>query len=261
MTNKWGAWLAGASHARRKYPPRLMLLPLLGLSSLACGGTATTTSDGPAAHGPTSSAGKSNGYAGTAPDGVDASTSYGGSSGATAHNVQCESPTVDPVTALVRCSNGFAHRPTAASCAPVAGDFGSGGATGAACEQDDDCPTDHVCVCDGSTRAGQCVAAQCHLDSECGGSSLCILIPGMHACMRRAHILLHTSRQMHFRLGLRQCQLPRSFLYGGQLRHRRVVLRAGALISSKMNLSSPAVSRVVTRSLHDRSSTLWSAFE
>jgi len=194
---------------------RASLLLSLGLSPLACGGTALTTSNG---DGGSSAQAGANAQGGTNP--VGGMTSGGaGSTGGTGSPRSCENPTVSPVTKLTNCSNGLSHRAEATACTytspppPSAGGEGGGGGeasaggstpcTGSAdcstllrgyCEFGGDaesvcrsgCLTDAdcgggVCLCDG-TSPGRCTSGDCHVDADCGKDAFCAPVPPPPGC-------------------------------------------------------------------------------
>ena len=199
---------------------RLSLLVSLGLLSQACGGSALTASGGgsggadpqggasPGGGGATNG-GASPGGGGATNGGASPGGSGAANGGATSGTRECQSPTVDALTGLVKCANGFSHRAQAVKCAaPVeatggAGpdeppsDAGSGGFQScttdaecsalrfgycsrgfgapsqceAGCQEDSDCGSG-VCICDGKTP-GRCQPSDCRVDTDCTANSWC----------------------------------------------------------------------------------------
>jgi hypothetical protein len=192
---------------------RASLLVSLGLSPLACGGTAISASDAEGSAGSPPSAGGQGGgsYAGGPYGNGSGGLSYAGSSYGSQGGVgpytagtgggpvvqggtggysapQCDSPTFDRVTHLTRCASGLEHRPTAVACPYFeggwAGETGEAGAgdIGTACQSDSDCATGQLCECQGGGTPGSCVTAACRVDADCGANSLCAaaLEPGSY---------------------------------------------------------------------------------
>jgi hypothetical protein len=133
---------------------RFALLACLGLPPIACGGTTIETG-------------------GDEPSAV---------------KVTCSSPQLDPVTALVTCSEGYVHRPVAVSCddanaeaAPSAG--GGSGVDQRSLPRVTDqvrCDT-QPSVCDSfqygycsSGQAGSLCASGCASDADCGPQAICV---------------------------------------------------------------------------------------
>ncbi len=125
---------------------RTSLLLSLGLTPLACGGTTLISSDDGAGGGrggtdqggaaaQAGSPGRA-GYGntgGTAGSSAGAPPNPGGSAGGMDSGPVCRSPVFDPVSKLVRCANGLAHRAQALACTfAVPRPSGQGGAANAA---------------------------------------------------------------------------------------------------------------------------------
>jgi len=191
---------------------RTSLLLSLGLSPLACGGSAVVPSS--AEGGSSSQAGAGNGagaHAGAAPHA--GAPSYGGhggtgSTGGTSPVTACQNPTFDQTTKLVECENGLQHRAQALTCTftvPPEDANGAAGEGGAAnvpatcnsnedcsalhygycefggdlvsvcrsgCTTDNECDTGQICACNG-TNPGRCTTASCVTDADCGSGSWC----------------------------------------------------------------------------------------
>ncbi|MEO6598422.1 MAG: hypothetical protein ABIQ16_01020, partial [Polyangiaceae bacterium] len=181
---------------------RLSLLVSLGLSPMACGGTARSSGEDPNSHG------------GDFGDVGAGASSTGGNPAGGAVGSYCESPALDPASQLTVCKNGSAHRTQGVTCNPAlvdtaGGASGAGGEAGEAatpstctsddqclalplgycelgsfagdpaphvcksgCITDNDCATGSACECQG-TRMGQCRPSDCRSDAECGPSSGC----------------------------------------------------------------------------------------
>jgi hypothetical protein len=213
---------------RRAHTLQLSLLASLGLVPLACGGSAVTIA-GDAGSGASSGFGGSPvTYGGDGPvvsrggGELGGSPNYGGTTGfpggfggGVSLNRACEKPTLDPVTQLVKCQNGFEHRPVGVTCGlplGAAGAPGEGGAAGApgnpacttdadcsslrlgycdypqsfglpalpscqsGCLKDEDCGSGAVCDCNGTAHGGNCVIARCQTDAQCGSGLLCATV-------------------------------------------------------------------------------------
>ncbi|HEY3254250.1 MAG TPA: ferritin-like domain-containing protein [Polyangiaceae bacterium] len=178
---------------------RLSLLMALGLSPLACGGTALRSSDGQGgAGGGFTPQGGAPGDAG-GPElggaGVGGKVGYAGAAGSAgaapgAGGVAfiCSDPTLSPGTYLATCQNGLVHRPQAVACGSPAnsapgtggvagtgasGSAGAGGAMPIACSSNDDCPSFNLGWCENrAPLAGVCHAG-CVQDSDCDAGGLC----------------------------------------------------------------------------------------
>lgn len=179
---------------------RWSLLLALGLTPLiACGGSVVTQGEGKAGS-PGGSAGSSSvaggPAAGASAGGASAAgASTGGASAAGSHNAYCNAPELDPVSGLVKCTNGFAHRPAAVTCTlpPDVGAAGSSSDAGASsvapyqpCMSDDECnslplgycrltPPSVPGVSEGNHGmwAPHC-ASGCLQDSDCGDTAICV---------------------------------------------------------------------------------------
>ncbi|MEI9937251.1 MAG: hypothetical protein WDO69_08485 [Pseudomonadota bacterium] len=184
---------------------RTSLLLSLGLSPLACGGTAITASSGdggstaqagtgdaggaPARGGsPTTEFGAGSGgvpsYGGL--PSVSGAPSYGGGSGGTNPATICANPVFNSVTKLVECSSGREHRAESLACtftvpppsAAGAGGAGDAGAAGAAdalidCDSDADCTALPNGYCEtpyGNVPYRRCQSG-CIRDSDCGSGA------------------------------------------------------------------------------------------
>lgn len=194
---------------------RVSLLVSLGLIPIACGGSALRGNDDDANTGGTSGSGggtnqggKKPTSAGTSSKGgspnVAGTTSIGGgtvvggatSTGGTtivggagpAH--ACTMPTFDPATGLVRCNEGYSHRPRATACEGTTDPAPSGGAGGADANDADPLPrvpSDALVPC--ANQPGDCsqyafgfceslgqvmgCRSGCSTDSECGVGYVC----------------------------------------------------------------------------------------
>ena len=176
---------------------RVSLLVSLGLSPLACGGTARSGPDGSAGAVAQGGAGA---YAGELPalagGGSYPTGGYGGSYGGEIAGgargylpPQCDSPTFDPVTHLTKCTNGIEHRPAAVACsfsavdngqggaqdigAGGAPDIGAGGSVSVACQIDADCRALAFGYCDYEPPMPAQCRSGCQTDSDCGTNQLC----------------------------------------------------------------------------------------
>jgi hypothetical protein len=206
---------------------RISLLVSLGIVPVACGGTfkentgddgtsgkgssagaagkGVTTGTGgerdpdpvPGTSGSPGVAGKHNGgTGGTTISGAGGSAPVGGAGGA---GPTCTSPMLDPKTGLIKCDEGYQHRPTAPAC-EVTGSVGSGGAAGGGGANGDNdaaapqelpradgliaCGADPS-VCD-AFELGYCgtygqlegCLSGCRDDADCGEGSICICYEG-----------------------------------------------------------------------------------
>jgi len=173
---------------------RPSLLLSLGLSPLACGGSAVTPSNGdgggPAQAGSGDVAGAPSyagaapqgggpSYAGAAPQAGAPSHAGAGSSGGAGQSELCPKPIFDPITKLITCGNGLVHRAEAIACTftvppPAAG--GAGGVSGNAgaggfsqCSTNAECaglPYGYCDFGDGNFGAPVCRSG-CVQDSDC----------------------------------------------------------------------------------------------
>ena len=186
---------------------RASLLLSLGLSPLACGGTAVTASNGdggssaqtgtaaqggrlggPGGGGSTSSTGGA-GAAGSSESGGDAGLGGDAGAGGTNSAVTCTNPVVDPVTQFVSCEGGLVHRTQRLVCtfdsSPGQGGAGgtasgNGGAAGAVallsrCQVHADCASLPYGYCERvpnpnpvEEKINRCRSG-CASDSDCGG--------------------------------------------------------------------------------------------
>lgn len=172
---------------------RWSLLLALGLTPLvACGGSVVTRSEGDA--GSTAEAGAAVGGANGGASNIAGAPHRGGMAGAT--EAYCDSPGLDPVSGLVTCMNGFAHRPAAQKCElpPEVGAAGSSSEAGAGpvdpyqtCTTDEDCHSWPLGYCKlihteipGLPKGGfgpslnpRC-SSGCLQDSDCGQYAICL---------------------------------------------------------------------------------------
>lgn len=157
------------------------LLTPLSLLAFACGGTVGAES------GEQGLGGKSGGGGATVLPVGDGTSGSGGMSGHGA--TPCLAATVDEVTRLVSCENGYKHRASETTCTPpstliegMAGADGTaGGATlGSSCNADADCSGLPLAYCTWhqvGLESGRCESG-CLRDSDCGANALCLCIGG-----------------------------------------------------------------------------------
>ena len=178
---------------------RSSLLLSLGLSPLACGGTAITGAEsdgGSSSQAGAPSYGGSESFAGAtyragAPS-YGGSISLAGAGGATPVPV-CASPQFNPITKLITCANGLRHRELGLTCSytqPPPPDAGGGGGTtgdgaggeaGAVefdrCQKNADCASLTRGYCDNSSFGGfepPVCRSGCLDDGDCGYKQICI---------------------------------------------------------------------------------------
>jgi hypothetical protein len=160
----------------------------LGLSPLACGGTAITASGGDGGGSAQAGAGDGAGassagalsHAGNPSNGGAPSYAGAGSAGGASSVTACSRPIFDPITKLITCSNGLVHRAQALTCtfdeqpAGEGGAPGAGGEAGAAaelgpCQSNADCTGLRYGYCDngGSGFEAPVCRSGCTTDSDC----------------------------------------------------------------------------------------------
>ncbi len=165
----------------------------LGLSPLACGGTALTSGEDPDAQG--GAASQAGSGMGGAPGSTAGASHGGGSFGAGASSTggtpaggapgrYCESPALDPASQLTVCKDGSAHRTQSVICNPTLVDAaaGAGGEAGEAaipsiCTSDDQCSSVPLGYCELGSFAGdpspRVCKSGCITDNDCAAGSAC----------------------------------------------------------------------------------------
>jgi len=181
-----------ASRRARLTGLRFSLLASIGLLPAACGGAVKGNGGG-------EEAGTSNGGSGTSAGSSNAgSSNKGGSSsgggvatagtgaGGVGPSTKCTMPSFDPVTGLVTCGEGYAHRPKPVACqSTIPPDAAQGGDSGAGlprvtdyvpCSEDPSkCDAYQYGYCNsrGEVAAPGC-ASGCVTDQDCGAGSICL---------------------------------------------------------------------------------------
>lgn len=198
--------MTSASQRARSTGLRFSLLASLGLLPVACGGAFKGSSgdDGGTSGGGSSAAGEttggSSGKGGSVSQGGSSSkagsanggaTSAGTSGGGAGPVTKCTMPSVDKVTGLVGCAEGYSHRPKPVTCQPsvppvgAGGESSAGGASAAGlprvadyvpCSDDPaKCSAYEYGFCDnrGEVAAPGC-ASGCVTDQDCGAGNICL---------------------------------------------------------------------------------------
>ena len=186
----------------------LALFVSLGILPLACGGSATKHDGGD--QGESGSANDSmageHSIAGTtsiAGGGGGGMGEVDGGTGGGPRKIVCSSPEHDPATGLVKCAEGYSHRPVALACGSATGggtggeggaDGGSAGVGGNGSEEPSSLPrlppdvegklilcAEDPAVCDSfqygycrQYRLGQACYSGCVTDQDCGSGAVCL---------------------------------------------------------------------------------------
>lgn len=179
---------------------RWALLAAAGAVPLACGGhTEEPKNEGRAGTKGDAVAGSGNHVGAAAGEGGSGGggSLHGGSGGeGGGRQPVCTSPEVDALTELIRCAEGYLHRPNATGChrqatseplpeggaggrpsSPTrtdcydANSYGGGSDVCDTCETDADCASGRICICSGDQ--GVCMPSDCKTDSDCGPGLLC----------------------------------------------------------------------------------------
>lgn len=179
---------------------RWSLLAALGLVPLACGGKQSDGDDGdrgggggggkPPRGGTANSGGsvaRGEGAAGAVPEPL---AGAGGAAGGSAPVSSCTAPELDEATGLVRCREGYLHRPGAKACASAPGAGGEGGMGGVGganelphadgsvdCGEDPSvCDAYYLGLCHEQGYGGSsfvCISG-CATDDDCEDSDICV---------------------------------------------------------------------------------------
>ena len=173
------------THPRYAAALQLSLLTSLGLLPLACGGSSFSSSP---SEGGSDSGGSSSGGSGTAGTASHAGSGQGG----TVSHVACTAPKTDPLTGLVTCQEGYAHRPSAVTCGVSARALPAGGASGAPLPDlppradgsvlcgayPEECAQFLFGYCDGNFEFAEAPIATCRsgciTDGDCGPGYICL---------------------------------------------------------------------------------------